>query len=425
LPTRSPDAVTELCEQLETDGIPSWLHGEALLDTLRPRPRRESPPAGGSEAGYTTAPLSRPPRVTPTLLCAAEPAALLAALPRAVVTASHARRLTLATAAGPVDLLPIGPGDDDRRLADFGLSAFALARRPGDGEWHDPVGARARFAAGELDLVGTHPNPFARAPRRYWIAARLLAEYALEPTERLVDAAREALPAALEALPGAAPARRELARVLMATRPETGLAFLRRVGVSEALVPGVQARSEGLVGRLPLQPALRWAVWLRGTSIPRALVRFRMPIDLARRIERLERLHPLDRRLEAQHEAATRKGLARLEEAEVEGLLAWRRLELEASPPGASREAATARLDDVAARIASLRAERERTGRVRSLALDGRAVMEALESGPGPHVGRALAHLAAWIGDDPARNTPDALRRELQAWAEREGEPIR
>ena len=50
------------------------------------------------------------------------------------------------------------------------------------------------------------------------------------------------------------------------------------------------------------------------------------------------------------------------------------------------------------------------------LALDGRAVMEALGIGPGPHVGEALRHLLDRVLQDPGLNDPAALESELRGW---------
>ena len=51
------------------------------------------------------------------------------------------------------------------------------------------------------------------------------------------------------------------------------------------------------------------------------------------------------------------------------------------------------------------------------LALDGQAVMAALDAGPGRHVGQALTHLAHFIADRPESNNPEALETELFDWA--------
>jgi tRNA nucleotidyltransferase (CCA-adding enzyme) len=398
-----PKPIGDLAQQLEDQGIATWLQGEGLLAALRPPPRREI----GRGARHPTR----------SLVCEADAATVLEALPRAVVTAQRARRITQATESGPVDLIPLGSQAIEARLPDFGLAPFAFAFRPRTAAWCDPIGARASFEAGRLAPARLDPNPFERAPRRFWIAARMLAEYALDPTAELLALARAALPEALDRLPEAAPARRQLERILAAPAPENGLAWLRESGVSTALFPGLDPAGETRIGRLAPIPALRWAVWLHGAGIQRALVRLRMPVERARDIERIHQAHPVDRRIESMREAGVRRILQRLDPQEIEGVFAWRRLELETGHPDNEARARLQRLDAIEARIAALRAHRARSGRVRQLALDGGGVMEALGAGPGPHVGRALAHLARFVESHPEANEREALERELRAWA--------
>ena len=211
-PRALPQALFEVCLKLEERGISTWSQGEGLLDDLRPP--NSAPPT------------TTEPRSTRSLLCQANSRELLEILPRAVVTASQARRLTLATEVGPIDLLPIGRGTLEEGLLAFGLSPFAFAYRPTEECWCDPADARATFDAGFLDISVAAPNPFDLAPRRYWIAARLMSERSLEPSARLLEAAHAALPGAIDRLPQAAPARREVSRILASSAPERGLAFL-------------------------------------------------------------------------------------------------------------------------------------------------------------------------------------------------------
>jgi tRNA nucleotidyltransferase (CCA-adding enzyme) len=405
-PTAFSKSLLELCLQLEERGIPTWSQGEGLLDELRPLESADLEANQTCEA-----------RSARCLLCQADPSALLDALPRAVVTAHDARRLTLATRAGPIDLLPVGRGDLEQVLLDFGLSPFAFAFRPAEERWCDPVGARATFDQGLLDITLATPNPFDIAPRRYWIAARLLSERRLEPSPGLLEAARAALPGALDRLPQGAPARREVSRILASPTPEPGLAFLRESGLSPALFPGMDPAGESHIAKLGPLPALRWAAWLHGCAIQRALVRFRVPPPLARRIERLRGSHPIDRRVESLREVGVRKILGRLRDEEIKELFAWRRLELAAAPQTEETRSRSMRLDELEERFESVRSHRERSGQLRSLALDGKAVMTALGSGPGPHVGRALAHLAHFVETHPDSSDRGALERELSDWA--------
>lgn len=412
LPRALPEPVLALCHRLEERDISAWSQGEALLEDLRPVP--------GSVRRTPTEPHSA--RV---LLCTATATELLAILPRAVVTASRARRLTLATPAGPIDLLPVGHGDLEPILLNFGLSVFAFAFRPTTEHWCDPVGARAAFHDGILDITTAAadafgPNPFGIAPRRYWISARLLSAYALEASSKLLEAARNALPQTLERLPRAAPARREVSRILAASAPERGLSFLRESGVSAALFPGMDPAGESIVAQLGPLPALRWAAWLRGSAIQRALVQFRMPLTLARQIEGLDRSHPIDRHIESLREVGVRKILGRLGDEEIDGLFRWRRLELAATAQTQETRTQSERLDEIEAQFEEARSNRQRGGQVRALALGGEAVMATLGAGPGPHVGQALAHLATFIEAHPGSNERSALERELRNWASKD-----
>ena len=52
----------------------------------------------------------------------------------------------------------------------------------------------------------------------------------------------------------------------------------------------------------------------------------------------------------------------------------------------------------------------------RQLALDGKAIMTALGTGPSPAIGHATRHLLELVLDDPALNTPDGLLAALKAW---------
>ena len=407
-PTRCPrplaPAHAEIAQRLESAGVAVWHQGEGLLDDLLGREPGHPDPPGSAR--------------TPVLLCAARAEALLGVLPNAVVTAEQARRLTQGTASGPIDLLPMGPGPIAESLPRFGLSALSFAWRPIGEEWCDPVDARSLLARGLLGLSGhaENDNPVARAPRRYWMTARLLSEYALEPTGALLAAARSAFEASQEELPRGAPARRELTRVLLSDHPRPGLQFLADVGLAQSLLPGIEADAPEIVETLPLEPGLRFAAWLAGTSTQRALRLLRMPRGLAREIERLGRHHPIERSTAVDRETGLRRLLQRLSPQEIEHLLAWRRRELERAKPDPETEEAWRRLEALAAGIHRLEDQRSALDRIRQLAFDGQVVMTLLGRGPGPHVGEALAHLADFVSRHPEANERAALEAELRDW---------
>jgi hypothetical protein len=403
LPTSRLPTPIELCERLEARGIATWSQGEGLLQDLQRQPN--------AEHGLGLNPS--------TLLCNADATGLLGVLPHAVVTASQERRLTQATASGPIDILPIGGGRLKDILIGFGLGPLAFAYRRSTGQWSDPADMRAKFRDGILDLANSDPNPFTIAPRRYWIAARLASQFRLEPSAGLLAAARDGLAEALPRLSVAAPARREIHRILLCPDPDPrlGLGFLHDSGISPALFPGLKRSGEKRVSQLGETPAFRWAAWLEGTATQRAIVRLRMPHALARQIEKISRAHPIDRTIESLRDGGTRKILQRLDQEDVKRLILWRRLDLADAIQDEETKLRSKRLDQVEAQFAKHRLDQERNDRVRSLALGGQAVMDALAAGPGAHVGRALAHLAEFVSQNPDANEPNALAAELDNWA--------
>ncbi|MFK7894370.1 MAG: hypothetical protein AB8G23_00965 [Myxococcota bacterium] len=422
-----PSPLLELCARLEEANIPTWLQGDGLLSEMHSEKNGAPPqPAWG---------LDRKP--THSLLCGASGEAVLRALPHAVVTTAHEARITQATTWGPVDLIPLGETSPEEQLARFGLSAFAFAFRPATAGWTEVNNAFQKTRAGELGLAlagdVANGNAFAEAPRRYWIAARLIAEYGLTPTDDLVAAAEQAFPDAFEELPLGASARRMVDRVLASPKPGPGLAFLRASGVTPALFPGASVQNEDLLEHLAPLPAIRWAAWLRGSATQRGLVRLRTPHALSRRVERVQEAHPLDRSVASLREASIRRILNRLEPDELGALLAWRRAELEQSrnserlgPALLADHAKTEeRLAGIEKRIAEIQAAEERSGVVRALALDGAAIMKILDIGPGRQIGQLLAHLAQFIEAHPEKNDREALEEELRDFVARNPEKIR
>lgn len=445
-----PAPVTDLCAHLEERGIKTWLHGDGLLDGLAAVDRLSAVDTllavDGLSAGHAPAWGSDRKR-THSLLCEATGEDLLRALPNAVVTTANQARLTQATEWGPVDLIPLGDASLSSTLSAFGFSALAFAFRPAKALWADVEGALEKTQRGILDLAQADSgastqaegNAFAQAPRRYWIAARLIGEYGLKPSDALLQAAQRAFPEVGGALPLGASARRMVDRALASTRlgpaspsssasaASLAVAFLREAGVTSAVFPGAAEKNEALIGALPPLQSVRWAAWLRGSATQRGLVRMRTPHALARRVERVQEAHPLDRSVASLREASIRRILNRLEADELDALFVWRRLELESeTQDGDAAEArrANERLDALETRIAATRAGLARTGIVRALALDGAGVMEALAVGPGRHIGLALAHLASFIETHPEKNESAELKEELRDWASRNPQKI-
>jgi len=409
-----PAPVLDLCARLEEQGLRSLSQGEGLLDHLRP----EEDVAGSSPPAFVR---------TCSILCEATPEQLARALPRAVVTSEDGVRWTQGTPEGPVDILCCGTRSLDETLCAFGLGPLTFGFRPADASWQDPAGQRQAFLSGELTLVdasdkvgatlGAATNPFDVAPRRYWIAARLIAEHGLTPNGAVLDAAQTAFEGLRERLPQAAPARREIRRILDCEDPGPALRFLRESGVGPFLVPGTRPENEDRIRLLPMLPAVRWAAWLRGSATASAMVRLRVPHALARRVERLQATHPLDRTVDSGREGGLRRILSRLTAEELEALFSWRRLDLAHNPNESERLEGERKLAELEDRIAKIRTTASNLQEVRALAIDGAAVMDLLGAGPGRHVGQALAHLARHVAEAPERNLREPLETELLAWA--------
>ena len=436
-PAPLASAHLEVARRLENLGIAAWQQGDGLLASLLLR-RKRTQDDSGPNADQRTAPWQKtatPVQHSQALLCCADSEALRAALPHAVATSDGKRRYSLGTTAGPIDLLPIGEESIDRVLPRFGLSALAIAWRPIRKEFVGAKGALRLLEERRLDrVVGADGDSdvdiFGIAPRRYWIAARLLAEYDLEATPQLLDTASKALPSCRKRVPQGASARRELQRVLAARNPGTGLRFLRDSGVSQALFPGLDESGPDFIGDLAPDPILRWAAWLAGSSTQRAMRILRMPVRRARSIERLVRHHPIDRttassalgQASGSGDAGIRRIRQRLGTDEIHGLLDWRQAQLDLATSTDQTRADQARLRVIRQRLEDLADQQMRGDRVRRLALDGAAVMTLLGRGPGRHIGLALAHLAQFVADAPETNESGPLEAELRRWADQNPE---
>lgn len=335
-------------------------------------------------------------------------AELLALLPRASVTG--AEQLSVASAAGPVDLHPLRGGALESELArrDFTLHALALRH---DSELLDPHGGLADLDARMLRAPGDPAARFAEDPLRALRAARLVAElgFALAPETEAAAAGVAALVAAQRP----ARLRAELGQLLLAPDVEAGLRALRRLGLEALLASDVAEEAPSIVARLPRDLELRLAAWLRGARAIATLRALRYPRARVLRVERLLQLHPIEAGPAHAREQRVRR-LARRSQQDLLGLVALREAEIAVRGEG---EAAARRLAPVRAALA--RAQRaDRLADTRAvLAIDGEDVMRRLGVGPGYHVGRALTHLAERVAEDPARNRRDTLLALLDAWA--------
>jgi tRNA nucleotidyltransferase (CCA-adding enzyme) len=341
----------------------------------------------------------------------AAPEAVRALFESAIPIEPSGRILMLPTASGPVDVSPLRHGKHiEDELAHRDYSIHAMAYDPCAGELIDPHGGREDLAKGVLRAVGSPADRFAEDPLRALRAARLVASLGL----RADSTVECALPNAVDPLRRVARARvrEELSALLLARDAPEGLALLRRGGLEQALAPGVASDAAAVVGALPFDFDLRLAGWLRGARAAKILRQLRHPRVLVARIERLLLLHPIDAHFEIGLDQRARR-LARRNPREFEDLVALRAAEIAVRGEG---EQARRKLEVLREAVAQLRSAGDLQRRRTELALDGRAVMEHLGSGPGPAVGRALRFLTEIVTEDPSRNEPDTLRALLDAW---------
>ena len=397
-----PRGLLRLSERLEESGIRNWLQGDCLIQALGDRDV---------------------PGSVPVLLCDTEAARLADALPHAVVTAAGGRRFSVATETGPADLLPVleGAGRSvENALLGFGFNVWALGYRPATEAWLDPAACETALVEGRLEGVPSEAGPrlFAAAPRRYFLAARLIAEHRLEPGPALITAARAALPEALGDLPRGAPARREISRTLLGDGAAAGLRFFEAAGIRQAFFAGNHPAAPEIVAALPRVLALRWAAWIAGQATQASLRRWKMPHAVSHEVESLLRVHPIDRSTRVLTEAALRRLWKRLGPEALAALIDWRRCELMHEPDTAERSEAEQRLSALEHRFAAIEAQAQaQLAPPPPLALSGADVMAILECGPGRSVGDALRHLAEFAAKDPRHQERAALETELRAWA--------
>jgi tRNA nucleotidyltransferase (CCA-adding enzyme) len=394
-PEAVPGPVRALLASLAEAGYPSLLVGGCVRDMLRGRPVADfdiATPASADE--------------------------LLALLPRAIPIGLRHGTVMVPTRSGPVDVTAFRKGpciEDDLAHRDFTVNAMAYD--PDRGRLVDPFGGRADLARGVLRAVGSAADRFAEDPLRALRACRLVAVLGLR-----VDAAVEA------ALAGARPGlarvareriRHELCELLLAEGVAEGLTLLRRSSIESDLAPGAAADAGPVAAALPADLDLRVAAWLRGARSTPILRGLRFPRRCVEAVAGILRAHPIEEAATAASDAAARRVLRRLGERRFAGLAALRRAELvagaDAARPGAA--AALARLAQLEEAVARVRRQGALALRRFDLALDGAGVMRVLGCGPGPRVGRALRYLTDAVVEDPSRNTPEALRALLEAWA--------
>jgi tRNA nucleotidyltransferase (CCA-adding enzyme) len=416
-----PRPLVEVLRRLADAGHRSWIVGGAVRDLLLHRPRESN--------DFDVATPATPQEVT-------------ALFPKVVPTGAEHGTVTVVTGGLAIEVTTFrgeGAYVDGRRpetvtfhrdleadLARRDFTMNALAWDPLVGEFRDPQGGRADMARRLVRAVGVAEERFAEDGLRPMRAVRFAAQLGYD----LAAGTRRAIPGALPVVRKVAVERisDELARLVVARDAERGLGLLEATGLLGAVLPGLAhverktfAHAVRVLGRVPPDAALRFAALLHVVPAEVAeniLVELRQPRRVSDEAAALIRGHacrvarppgtlPLS-------PVEVRRFLSRMGPERADAFLALARAEASALPAGRAR-AALREVKKLEHEIDQIRRAAPPLGS-QDLALDGRAAMQVLGVGPGPHVGEALRHLLDRVLEDPALNVAALLEVELRRW---------
>ena len=420
-----PAPLLDVLRRLAEAGHRSWIVGGAVRDLLLHRPREA--------ADFDVATPATPREVT-------------ALFPKVIPTGVEHGTVTVVAKRLAIEVTTFrGEGRyvDGRRpesvtfhtdleadLARRDFTMNALAWDPLAGEFRDPYGGRADMARRLVRAVGDPAERFAEDGLRPMRAVRFAAQLGYG----LAAATRRAIPAALPVVRRVAVERisDELGRLVVAPHAVRGLALMRATGLLGVVLPALAARPRAVqdhavrvLGAVRADPGLRFAALLHALDagvVETTLVELRQPRRVADEASALVRGHacrlgrPGGEGVLPGTAADVRRWLARAGPARADALLALAEAEAAAIPArGGGRARARAEVKELQAALSQIARDAPPLA-PQDLALDGRGAMEALGTGPGPHVGEALRHLLERVLEDPGLNSRAALEAELRRW---------
>ncbi len=343
-------------------------------------------------------------------------------------------------------------------LARRDLTINALAFDPVRGTLLDPFEGARDLARRRLRAVGDPADRLNEDPLRALRVARFAAVLEMEPERETRDAlprvVTRARTLAVERV------REELDKMMRAAQPSRGWELLRESGLRAVWLPELahchavpqnRFHAHDVYFHLlhscdaatPDKPVVRWAALLHdigkpgtrglrpdgdasfhgheqlGATLADALLaRLRFPNETRERIVHLVREHMFDYRAEWS-DAAVRRFVRRVGVEHIADLFDLRM----ADAIGNGRKTPdVGRLEALSARVDRLLEAPHALG-IADLAVRGADVMAIAGLGPGPEVGAMLERLLDEVLEDPALNTPAALRARIAALAERPGRP--
>lgn len=337
----------------------------------------------------------------------------------------------------------------DLSRRDFTVNAMALSLP--DLKLVDPFDGVSDLAAKQLRTPLAPEASFTDDPLRMLRAARFIAGYGLEPEPKLVDAVKS-LHSRLDIVSDER-VRDELDKLLVVPDPSAGLWFIVETGLADEFLPelpalaleqdpihrhkDVLAHTIAVVARARPERIVRLAALFHDIGKPKTrsfgpngtvtfhhheLVGARMARDRMKAlryptddIDRVSKLVELHLRFHTYamgwSDSAVRRYVRDAGDL-LDELNELTRADCTTQNP-VKAKALAKRMDELERRVADLR-EKEELAAIRP-DLDGREVMTHLAIGPGPLVGRALAHLLELRLEEGPHSHEEA-RRLLDAW---------
>ena len=387
-----PPAVLEVVSGLQAGGFRAFLVGGCVRDMLRGQPPKD----------FDVASSARPEDVQ-KLFKKVIPTGIEHGTVTVVLKGSHVEVTTFRAEAEYTDgRRPSKVEFHEDIDADLGRRDFtmnAIAWNPSTHELVDPFGGQVDLARRTVRCVRDAIERFSEDGLRPLRAVRFatVLDFTLDPHTQA------AIPRTLAVFRKVAAERvhQEFIKLLLAPSATKGLRLLASTGLLDEFLPQAARAEFDAVGRAPKDEVIRMALLLLGQPQPRDLmIRLKFPNKTA------EDVAALVLRCELPggdvSDAQLRRWLSKLEAVRAAPLLSLH--EARGSVPSGLRQ----RVEAVLATHPPLT--------TRQLALDGKAIMAALGTGPSPAIGHATRYLLEKVLDDPFLNSVDGLITLLKAW---------
>ncbi len=388
-----PPAVLEVIKGLQAGGFRAFLVGGCVRDMLREQPPKDFDVA-------TSALTSDVQKLFKKVI----PTGVEHGTVTVVLRGQHVEVTTFRAEADYVDgRRPSKVEFHEDIDADLGRRDFtmnAIAWDPISGQKVDPFGGEADLQRRVVRCVRDAMERFSEDGLRPLRAVRFatVLDFTLDP------ATEAAIPKTLTVFRKVAAERvhQEFIKLLLAPSVTRGLALLQSTGLLGVFFPEAVTTEFEAVGRAPRDETIRLALLLLGHPQPRdVLLRLKFPNKVADEAAALVLRSALPSPTASDPEL--RRWLSKLEAMRARPLLALH--EARGSLPAGLRP----RVDAILASQPPLT--------TKQLALDGKAIMAALGTGPSPAIGHATRHLLELVLEEPARNTPEGLLSALKSWS--------